>query len=212
MKKNIHVVSCDEKTGIQALETIAPTKPAAPGQIEKREFEYVRHGTTCLITNLEVSTGKVIAPTLSPTRTEVDFVEHVKNTVATDSKAGWVFVVDQLNTHMSEGLVNLVASLCEIKCALGKKGESGVMKSMASRQQFLAAQTHRIRFVYTPKHCSWMNQVEIWFSILSKKLLKRSSFVSIAQLHEKMLAFILYFNAVMSKPFRWTYDGIPLRR
>lgn len=204
-------MSCDEKTGIQALETIAPTKTAIPGQIEKREFEYVRHGTTCLITNLEVSTGKIVSPSIGPTRTEVDFVEHIKKTVATDEKAGWVFVVDQLNTHMSAGLVNLVSSLCGIQSALGKKGQTGVLENKSSRQQFLADETHRVRFVYTPKHCSWMNQVEIWFSILTKKLLKRSSFNSVEELQEKIFSFVAYFNLVMSKPFRWTYDGIPLR-
>ena len=110
-----HVVSVDEKTGIQALERIAPTKPPAPGQIEKREFEYTRHGTVCLIANLEVATGKVISPTLGPTRTEEDFLSHIRRTIATDPKASWVFVLDQLNTHLSAGLVRLVAKLCGLK-------------------------------------------------------------------------------------------------
>jgi transposase len=210
-RNGTHVVSCDEKTGIQALERIAPTKPPAPGEVEKREFEYTRHGTVCLIANLDVATGKVVMPTLGPTRTEEDFVEHVRRTIATDPKAGWVFVVDQLNTHISEGLVRLVAKLCGTKDELGKKRGTGVLKTMSSRRTFLADENHRIRFVYTPKHCSWMNQIEIWFSVLARRLLRRASFVSIAQLSERIRRFIDYFNDTLAKPFKWTFTGIPLR-
>jgi transposase len=206
-----HVVSVDEKTGIQALERIAPTKPPAPGQVEKREFEYARHGTTCLTANLEVATGRLITPTLGPTRNEEDFVEHIRRTVATDPTAPWVFVLDQLNTHLSEGLVRFVASRCRIKSDLGRKGKSGILKGMASRRDFLTDESHRIRFVYTPKHCSWMNQIEIWFSILSRRLLGRSSFVSIKELSASIRKFIDYFNETAAKPFRWTFTGIPLR-
>ena len=206
-----HVMSVDEKTGIQALERIAPTKPPAPGQIEKREFEYTRHGTACLIANLDVATGKLSSPTLGLTRTEEDFVEHIRRTVAADPTAPWVFVLDQLNTHVSEGLVRFVASHCRIKSDLGEKGKSGVLKSMDSRRSFLSDESHRIRFVYTPKHCSWMNQIEIWFSILSRRLLARSSFASIEELCASIRRFVDYFNATMAKPFRWTFTGIPLR-
>jgi putative transposase len=196
---------------MQALERIAPTKPPAPGEIEKREFEYARHGTVCLIANLEVGTGKVVVPTLGPTRTEEDFVEHVRRTVATDAKAQWIFVVDQLNTHLSAGLVHLVAKLCGDQKELGCKGKSGVLKTMASRREYLSDEDHRIRFVYTPKHCSWMNQIEIWFSILVRRLLRRSSFVSVEQLSERVRKFIDYYNTILAKPFRWTFSGVPLR-
>jgi transposase len=206
-----HVVSVDEKTGIQALERIAPTKPPAPGQVEKREFEYTRHGTMCLIANLEVATGKLIAPTLGLTRTEEDFVEHIRRTIATDPTAPWTFVLDQLNTHLSEGLVRFVADRCLIKSDLGEKGKSGILKSMASRREFLSDESHRIRFVYTPKHCSWMNQIEIWFSILSRRLLRRSSHVSLKELEAGIRKFIEYFNRTSAKPFKWTFTGIPLR-
>lgn len=211
-EEGTHVISTDEKTGMQALERIAPTKPPAPGQIEKREFEYTRHGTTCLIANLDVATGKLVSPSIGPTRTEVDFVEHVRRTVATDAKAAWVFVLDQLNTHLSEGLVRLVAELCRTTDELGRKGKSGVLESIPSRRAFLTDKTHRIRFVYTPKHCSWMNQIEIWFSILAARLLRRASFVSTEQLKERIRKFIDYFNETLAKPFRWTFTGIPLRR
>jgi putative transposase len=196
---------------MQALERIAPTKPPAPGEIEKREFEYTRHGTTCLTANLEIATGKVITPTIAPTRTEADFVGHIQRTIKSDAQAPWIFVLDQLNTHISESLVCLVAKLCDISVELGIKGKSGILKDLASRKAFLTDETHRIRFVYTPKHCSWMNQIEIWFSILSRRLLRRSSFLSTEDLTNRILAFIEYCNK-LAKPFRWTFTGIPLQR
>lgn len=204
-------MSCDEKTGIQALERIAPTKPPAPGQVERREFEYTRHGTVCLIANLEVATGQLVSPTIGPTRTEHDFVEHIRKTIATDPKAPWVFVLDQLNTHVSEGLVRLVDSACGLRTQLGRKGHSGILENMSSRLEFLSNVDHRIRFVYTPKHCSWMNQIEICFSVLARRLLRRSSFVSTDALADSIHKFIAYFNATLAKPMRWTFSGIPLR-
>jgi hypothetical protein len=206
-----HVISTDEKTGMQALERTAPTKPARPGQIERREFEYERHGTLCLTANFNVATGKVLSPTLRPTRDEKDFAHNIQQLIKTDVEAGWIFVLDNLNTHSSESLVRLVAAACDIKEDLGKKGKRGVLASMQSRSAFLSDPTHRIRFVYTPKHCSWLNQVEIWFSILVRRLLKRASFTSQGDLRARVLAFIDYFNAVLAKPFKWTYSGRQLR-
>jgi len=118
---NTHTVCTDEMTGIQALERVAATLPMRPGQTECREFEYQRHGTTTLIGNFHVVTGQLLAPTLGPTRTEADFVQHVAQTVATDPQASWVFVVDNLNIHASESLVNWLATTCEIEQDLGKK-------------------------------------------------------------------------------------------
>lgn len=207
----IHTVSTDEMTGIQALERIAPTKPTRPGQVEKREFEYERHGTQTLIANFEVATGQVIMPTIGDRRTEMDFAQHIARTVATDPDAEWIFVVDQLNTHMSETLVQVVAAECGIDEALGTKGTTGMLKSMATRRAFLSEPTHRVRFVYVPKHSSWLNQIEIWFSILMRRLLKRASFTSTEELQARILAFIDYFNRTMAKPFKWTYTGRPLQ-
>ena len=102
-EQGIHLVSTDEKTGMQALERLHPDLPMGPGREQRREYEYKRHGTLCLTANLEVWCGWVIAPTLGPTRTEADFVAHVQQTVATDPQAGWVFLVDNLNTHQSAG-------------------------------------------------------------------------------------------------------------
>lgn len=204
-----HTVSLDEMTGIQALERTAPTKPARPRQIERREFEYIRHGTQTLIANFDVPSGQVICPSLGDSRTEVDFVAHIAQTVATDPDADWTFVLDQLNIHQSEGLVIWIAQHCQLTPALGHKGKTGILATMASRAAFLADPTHRIRFVYTPKHSSWLNQIELWFSILMRRLLKRASFVSIADLNQRILEFIAFFNRT-AKPFKWTYTGRPL--
>jgi len=206
----IRLVSVDEKTGIQALERKSAPLPMRPGLIERREFEYIRHGTRCLIANFEVATGQVIMPSLGPTRTEADFAKHIAQTVASDPAAQWVFISDRLNTHQSETLVRWVAQECGIKEALGKKGKSGILKSMKTRREFLQDPEHRIRFVYTPKHTSWLNQVEIWFSILVRRLLKRASFSSTDDLQQRILDFIAYFNKTLAKPFKWTYTGKPL--
>jgi hypothetical protein len=206
-----YTLSVDEMTGIQALERKHPTKPMRPGLVERSEFEYERHGTLTLIANFNVATGQVPAPSLGPTRTEVDFAAHIAQTIALDPDAHWTFVVDQLNTHQSETLVCLVAQQCAIEDHLGVKGESGILQSMATRRAFLNDPTHRIRFVYTPKHSSWLNQIEVWFSILMRRLLKRASFTSIEDLRDRILAFIDYFNRVLAKPFKWTYTGRPLK-
>jgi transposase len=203
-----HTVSIDEMTGIQALERIALTKPTRPGQEARREFEYKRHGTQTLIGNFHVVTGQVVSPTVQDTRTEADLVKHTETLLATDPTAGWVIVADQLNVHMSEGLVRLVARHCGIdEQTLGQKGKSGVLKTKASRKEFLSDPTHRIRWVYTPKHTSWLNQIEIWFSILVRKVIKRGDFTSKEDLRQKILSFIDYFNKVMAKPFKWTFTG-----
>lgn len=209
-EQGVHAVSTDEKTGIQALERIHPPLPMKAGKPEAVEFEYERHGTQTLIANVEVATGRVICPSIGDSRTEEDFVAHVRATIETDPQGKWIFICDQLNTHKSEGLVKAVAELCGIEDELGRKGKSGILKSMASRAAFLPDGNHRIRLVYTPKHCSWLNQVELWFGILSRRLLKRGSFTSTEELQRRILAFIEFFNDTLAKPFRWTYIGKPL--
>lgn len=205
--QGIHVISKDEKTGIQALEREAPTLPMKPGLIERQEQNYIRHGTLMLIANFEVATGEIVAPTIGETRNEQDYVDHIARTIACDSEGTWIFINDQLNTHQSESLVRFVAQECGIKEDLGKKGHSGILKNMKTRRAFLENENHRIRFVYTPRHASWLNQVEIWFSILARRLLKRESFASIEKLRERIEAFIEYFNETLAKPFKWTYKG-----
>ncbi|MCE5221575.1 MAG: transposase [Clostridium sp.] len=164
-KEGVHILSCDEKTGIQAIEHNHPSKP---GEIEKCEQEYKRNGTTTLIASRDINTGEIIANMVNQTRNEKDFLKHISYVVSLTPNDKYIFVMDQLNTHKSESLVKYVAKQCEIQEDLGKKGHYGILESMKTRQDFLEDENHRIRIVYTPKHASWLNQIEIWFGILSR--------------------------------------------
>ena len=211
-EKGTFVYSIDEKTGIQALEHAAPIIPQRPGHVAKVEQEYKRNGTTGIIAARNVATGKVEAPLIQPTRTEEDYRNHIEKLINLHPNAEHILIMDNLNTHRSEMLVKLIADQCNIQVELGEKGNRGILKSMETREAFLTDNSHRIRIIYTPKHCSWLNQIEIWFSILSRRLLnKRSSFRSVKELEEKIKNFIDYYNIHLAKPFKWTYSGKLLR-
>jgi DDE superfamily endonuclease len=200
------VICCDEKTGMQILQRKYPTQPAQPGKPEKREFEYVRHGTRALITSFAVPTGKVVWD-LGATRTSEDFGKHLGH-VATHfpqfDRFDWV--VDNLNTHWSLEVCEYIAALSDVPFVPRH------LRTGAQRRAFLSDPTHKHVFHFTPKHGSWLNQVELWFSVLSRRFLKRGDFASAAEFEQRLGAFLGAYNAKHAHPYRWTYTGQPLVR
>ena len=197
--QGVHIVSGDEMTGIQAIERAYPTQAMTLKEVERVEFEYIRHGTLSLIANWDVAAGRVIAPWLGATRNATDFANSFANTLSSEEQAKWVFLVDQLNTHKSEVLVRLVAKHCQLDVELGIKGKEGILETMETRATFLTDPTHRIQFVYLPKHTSWLNQIECWFSILVRRLLRRGNFTSTADLKQQILRGCLKSHKVSKK-------------
>jgi len=200
------VISTDEKTGMQILERTYPTRLARPGHPEKREHEYLRHGTRALIASFVVPTGEVVW-NLGPTRTSVDFANHLRNVA--DRFRDWsriTWVVDNLNTHWS-------LEACQVLARLnGLAFEPRRLRTGPERKAFLTDPDHRYRFAFTPKHGSWLNQVELWFSVLSRRFLKRGDFASAADFERRLTAYLEAYNAREKHPYRWTYTGQPLVR
>jgi transposase len=197
----------DEKTGIQAKE-FKELLPQKGGDIKRMEFEYTRHGTTCLTAALNVSTGKIDHYILQQSRTEEDFVKYITTVCQSKGpKSKITFILDQLNTHKSASLVKYVALQIGYKGNLGIKGLEGILKSQESRMAFLEREHHRIRFVYTPKHCSWLNPIENWFSKLQKQRLRNTSFKSVKDLEEAISKYIGYANVWNAKKLKWVFCG-----
>lgn len=203
--QNTLVISIDEKCGMQALERAAPDLPMTNKQDRKREFNYIRHGTQTLIAGLEVATGQVYGE-VRDTRNEKDFVNFIEYILEGNNfqDFNYLFILDQLNTHKSESLVRLKARVNKDKQNLGTKGKSGILKSMETRMQYLTSITGKVRFVFTPKHCSWLNLIEVWFSQLSKRVLKTGNFKNTDDLSNKVIQYLNYYNKELAKAFRWS--------
>lgn len=202
-----HLLSVDEKTGIQAIERIK-IRNSSVGKNRRLEYEYIRHGTTGLIGAVNISTSRMDHFTIQPTRTEDDFVcfiEKVCKEIPSEDRI--IILMDQLNTHKSEALVRLIAALIGYKGDLGVKKKRGILKNQATRMEFLEQEDHRIRIVYTPKHCSWLNPIENWFGRLQRNRLRNASFNSLEILEKKLQDYILFANMYLSKPYKWKFTG-----
>jgi len=198
------VLCTDEKTSIQALERKHPGRPMEPGRPERREFEYLRHGTRCLIASLLVPTGQIVGD-VSARRGSRDFCRHVRATAAQFPEVRrFHWVMDNLNTHWNLSLCRCIAHLS------GVKFEPKALRTGAQRRAFLTDAAHKHVIHYTPKHGSWLNQIEIWFGVLQKRVIRRGNFVSKADLTRRILAYIAYYNENLAHPYRWTYTGQPL--
>ena len=200
------VICTDEKTGMQMLQRKYPTQPAQPGKPEKREQEYIRHGVRVLIASFVVPTGQLVW-NLGTTRTSEDFAAHLANVVRQlPDMHRYDWVVDNLNTHWSLAVCRLVAPWCNIPCA------PKMLRRGVERRAFLSDPTHQHVFHFTPKHGSWLNQVELWFSVLARRFLKRGDFCSPHDFATRLLDYLDVYNTHHAHPYRWTYTGQPLVR
>jgi transposase len=206
-----YVISIDEKTGIQALGRIEQVAPASKGGHIRREFEYQRNGTTTLIAGLNMADGKLINSVMGPTRTELDFHNFIKETIddvqSKEADAEIVFMTDHLNIHISESLVKLMASLNNVSTDLGLKDKKGILQNQITRKKFLETENHKIRFLFTPKHCSWLNPIENWFAKLQKHVITNGNFISVEELENKITKYVDYHNEFLCKKMKWKFKG-----
>jgi hypothetical protein len=200
------VICTDEKTGMQILERTAPTQLARPGHPEKRERDYIRHGTRALLASFVVATGEVIGD-LEPTRTSLDFAHHLTHVAGHCIECRRItWVVDNLNTHWSLAVCRVLAFLNH------RRFRPKQLRTGAQRRAFLTDVTQPYRLVFTPTHGSWLNQIELWFSVLARRFLKRGSFASAAEFTRRLDEFVADYNTHQAHPYRWTYTGEPLVR
>lgn len=200
------VICCDEKTGMQALGRPHPTQPAQPGKPARREQDYIRYGTRALIASLIVPTGEIIGD-LGPTRTSVDFAAHLGHVAGRFPEVkGLDWVLDNLNTHWSLDVCRIIAQLSDVPFL------PSLLQTGQQRRAFLTVPTHKHVFHFTPTHGSWLNQVELWFSVLARRFLKRGDFSSMADFEARLLAFIEDYDRRHAHPYHWTYAGTPLVR
>lgn len=200
------VICADEKTGMQILQRRYPTQPVQPGKPEKREHEYLRHGVRALIASFVVATGQVVW-NLGQTRTSADFATHLANVVhQLPEMQRYDWVVDNLNTPWSLDVCHLVAQWCGVPCV------AKALRRGAQRRALLSDPTHKHVFHFTPKHGSWLNQVELWFSVLARRFLKRGDFDSAHDFETRLSDYLEIYNTRHAHPYRWTYTGQPLVR
>ncbi len=200
------VIGTDEKTGMQILQRKYPTQLARPGHPEKREHEYVRHGTRALIASFVIPTGELVWD-LGLTRTSIDFANHLRQVARRFGE--WpriTWVLDNLNTHWSLAACQVLAGLNRLRF------DPRQLRTGIERRAFLSDPDHRYRFVFTPKHGSWLNQVELFFSVLARRFLRRGEFASAGEFEQRLAAYLAAYNAREKHPYRWTYTGQPLVR
>jgi len=202
------LISVDEKTGIQALSRKAVDAPMKKGTDRRIETEYTRNGTTCLMAAFDLAQANILHHWTNPTRKESDFlyfIQQCNQHIPAEDQT--IYLLDQLNTHMSESLVIWVAEQVGFTKDLGIKGQKGILKNKRTRMAFLEKPEHRIRFVFTPKHCSWLNPVENWFSKLQAHVIKYGNFSSVNELESKIDKYVIFYNECLVKPLKWKFKG-----
>jgi transposase len=204
-KAGIPVFCVDEKTGIQALERDVPDRPLRPGKPVRREHRYKRRGTACLLGVFQVATGKVWGR-FTPNRTAKTVAALLTEVCESVPDAPEIhFVMDQASTHWHLEVCRVVARLSKVSFRPEK------LKTGAERKAFLLSSNKRVVFHFTPRRASWLDQIEIWFSVLTRKVLDRGSFTSVADLQAKVYEYIDHYNRFEAHPYRWTYTGTPCR-